>query len=248
MSSDADRVLLVPDTHCDDCDWKAIGLAAQIAADFKPTRIIYLGDTLDCGWASERFRQDQTSIAGQLERELAAWERVQSYFDAPRIDLLPGNHERRIRDFIWRNPALAGFRPLDTAELFRLKPNTKVANNGCIWLAQGKFLVTHGKVVRRWSCQSAKAELEAWGVSGASGHTHRLGTYYQRDALGLRSWTECGHLAKNPPRYAAPNEPGAANWQQGVVTIDVVNNHFHVETVPFTLKYRAFWRGKEYRG
>jgi len=239
-----ERVLLVPDLHCDDHDERAVALAAQLSEAFKPTRIIFLGDVVDSYWASS-FPTDPKLAQGAVLRELSAWRRVRSLFKAPLIQRLPGNHEQRIqRNWGWLSPAFYGMEQDVFRELFI---GTDLVAGGFIELAKGKFIVTHGTVVRKWAGWSAKAEMEKWGSSGATGHTHRLATYLQRDHRGVRSWTECGHLSRNPPQYGTPDAPGGSNWQQGVVCVEVEGDRFHVETHPFTLGYRCLFRGRRYQ-
>ena len=239
-----ERIFLVPDLHCDDHDPKAVDLAAQLAEAFKPTRIIFLGDVVDTYWATS-FPSDPRVAQGGVLRELSAWERVRKMFKAPLIQRLPGNHEQRIsRNWSWLSPAFYG---MENEIFSRLNEGTQYVAGGYIELAKGKFIVTHGTVVRKWAGWSAKAEMEKWGSSGASGHSHRLASYLQRDHCRVRSWTECGHLSKNPPQYSTPDAPGGNNWQQGIAVLEVEGDRFHIETYPFTLGYRCLFRGRRYQ-
>jgi hypothetical protein len=80
--------------------------------------------------------------------------------------------------------------------------------------------------------------------SGCSGHSHRLAEYTKRTSNHLHSWTEAGHLQNNPPRW----KKEVQDWCQGVVVVDaeVRGTSFTVETIPFTLNYKARLEGKEY--
>lgn len=238
-----ERVFLVPDLHCDDHDPRAVALAAQLCEAFKPTRIIFLGDVIDAYWASS-FPTNPDVARGGVLRELEAWGRVRALFRAPLIQRLPGNHEERIRrNWQWLSPAFYGMEKRIFGDLFS---EPEYIPTGEIELAEGEFLVTHGDTVRRWAGVSAKAEMDANGTSGASGHTHRLATYYYRDRRGVRSWTECGHLSRNPPQYVTPDKRRIQNWQQGIVTILTEGNAFHAEAIPFTLHYKAMLGGKRF--
>ncbi len=241
-----ERIALIPDIHCPYEDSRAISLAAQIVKDFKPHRVIFLGDFVDCTWASN-FKKNQATIPGELERELSAWESVRQLFPADTVQVLLGNHERRVQDWLNEQPALAEWREMEPSRFWRLG-NAQLINKGYIPLARGNFIVTHGKIIRKFAGHSAKAEMsEVWGCSGASGHTHRLGKYYQRDGTSLRVWVECGHLSRQRPHYAAPNEPGPPNWQQGFGLLWVEKDYFFVQDVAITLGYRAMFNGKVYK-
>jgi hypothetical protein len=75
-----------------------------------------------------------------------------------------------------------------------------------------EFLVEHGTLIRGEAGASAKAELNAAGISGISGHTHRLGTF-RKAGYVQRQWTEQGGLMRLDPDYVV----GLPNWQQGIV-------------------------------
>lgn len=241
-----ERVFIVPDIHCPYQDDRAISLAAQVCHDFKPTRIIFLGDFVDCTWASN-FKKNAATLPGELERELSAWESVRELFPGDKVEVLLGNHERRVQDWLNEQPALAQWKEMEPSRFWRLG-NAQLINEGHIPLARGKFIVTHGSRINKWSGYSAKAEMsEVWGCSGASGHTHRLGKYYQRDGTSLRVWMECGHLSRAIPHYAAPNETCPPNWQQGFAVVYVDGDHFHADDIAITLKYRAMFNGKIYK-
>lgn len=233
----------MPDLHCDDHDPRAVSLAIQLCQAFKPSRIIFLGDVIDAYWASS-FPTDYSLVQGGVMRELAAWQEVRRHFKAPLVQRIPGNHEQRIqRNWAWLSPAFKGMESRIFGDLF---DDPGYVSSGEIELAEGAFLVTHGDSVCKWAGLSAKAEMDAHGTSGASGHTHRLATYSHRNRCGVRSWTECGHLARNPPQYVTPDKRRIQNWQQGVVTLLTEGNQFHVETIPFTLHYRAMLGGRRY--
>jgi hypothetical protein len=63
------------------------------------------------------------------------------------------------------------------------------------------------------------------------------------------SWTECGHLSKNPPHYQRPNE-GRGNWQHGFAIMAAAGQEYRVpELIPFWKHgshYRARWQDKEF--
>ena len=241
-----ERVALIPDIHCPYEDKRAVSVAAQIVEAFKPTRVIFIGDFIDAHWASN-FKKNQATIPGELERELSAWESVRKLFPAKQVQVLLGNHERRVQDWLNEQPALAQWKEMEPSRFWRLG-TAQLVKEGFIALARGRFLITHGKICRKWSGHSAKAEMsEVWGCSGASGHTHRLGKYYQRDGTSLRVWMELGHLSRPRPHYAAPNEAGPPNWQQGLGLLYIDGDHFHADDIAITLKYRAMFNGHVYK-
>jgi len=241
-----ERVLLVPDLHCDDHDPRAVALAVKFSRAIRPDRIIFLGDVLDSGWASDKFPVNQAEVGGQLQREIDAWHKVLSRFDAPRIDVIPGNHDYRIVRSTYKMPGLYDFRGLKLSKML-CPDGQRYADRGVLRLASGNFTVTHGSIARKWAGQSAAAEMLIWGTNGATGHCHRLCPYYQSDDHQSRMWLECGCLSNNPPRYKEPHRPAAENWMHGMGMVDIDGGHFHAQAIPITRDYRAIFEGRSYR-
>lgn len=234
------RIFVVPDLHTPYHDPKAVVLAKQIFDAYVPDTTIFIGDNRDFIWAS-RFFVPHRQREGAVVRELRAWNAVSQLFRSPKVLHLRGNHEGRILEYLDKNPELEGLEGFTPSTLY-----PGLIKNDFISLANGSFIVTHGSIVRASPGASAAAEMQKWGRSGCSGHTHRLSRYYKRDYSGVRVWLECGHLALNPPHYRKMNNPAPENWQQGVVIVETEGNRFHAEEIPFTLKYRAMFRGVWY--
>lgn len=238
--SKTSRIFIVPDLHCDDHDPKAVYLAAQLCEAFKPNQIIFLGDVIDAYWASS-YPTDPSLVRGGVKRELDAWGGVRNMFKAPVVWRLRGNHEQRIiRNWSWLAPAFGGLED----EIFRgLLHGAEVPPNNIVELAEGSLVVVHGNFTSK---NSKELEFRRYGTSGISGHTHKLSQLLQRDYRQLRSWTECGHLQRNPPQYGTFDKPGPQDWAQGVAVVHTEGNQFHVETIPFTLSYHSMLCGKRY--
>jgi hypothetical protein len=75
------------------------------------------------------------------------------------------------------------------------------------------FLVKHGNVVRTRSGYSATGELEKTGVSGISGHTHRMSQVFKSHYGGMYTWAELGCGCKLDAEYL---EGQVADWQHGI--------------------------------
>lgn len=90
------------------------------------------------------------------------------------------------------------------------------------------FKITHGDVVGQESGETARKMFQKWHSSGTSGHTHRLGAYYHRDAAGkTHAWYESGCLCRFDLEYVTN-----PNWQQGFLIGEVSNNKLHMHLVP----------------
>lgn len=130
------------------------------------------------------------------------------------IDYLKGNHEDRLRKFLWTQAIeLAGLRAAELSSLLSLaKLRIRLVESGS--LMYHGLLIKHGNIVRQHAGYSARAEMERNGVSGVSGHTHRLAQTFKRDFGGEYTWVEAGCLCKiDDVEYM---EGQTANWQQGL--------------------------------
>lgn len=105
-----------------------------------------------------------------------------------------------------------------------------------------KFMLKHGNKVRAQSGYTARAEHETYGMSGASGHTHRLSQFYHRDRNGNHVWVETGCTCSLSPDYTPDPD-----WQNGCVllTINKDNGAFQVESI-YVHNGNAVVRGKIY--
>lgn len=242
------RVVLWPDTHCGSQDDRAIELALKVTEELEPTGVVVLGDFLDFHGIA-RFDLDRSKKDALLQTEIEAGKRILAQIKdaSPEAELrqfVEGNHEARLTKWMWANPAFRALDALAIPSLLEMeKSGFEPALRKSISLGPA-FVVKHGSFIAQDAGMSGKKELLRAGVSGASGHTHRLGTFFLRTESSLMSWTECGHLQRNPPSWAP-----IQNWQQGLayVDFDPVGSGFSIQTVPFRLSYTAVVEGKEIR-
>jgi len=98
-------------------------------------------------------------------------------------------------------------------------------------------------VVRKFSSYSARGEFEKEGMSGSSGHTHRLGMYFHRNRGGEYVWVETGCGCNLNAEYI----DGIANWQSGfaVFTFEKDGYYFYPQVVPI-VHHKFMWGGKMY--
>ena len=240
--SKSERIFVVSDLHAPYHDPKAVALAKQLYDAYKPSLTVFIGDNRDFIWAS-RFFVPRAQREGAVIRELRAWESVSKLFSlSPNVKHLRGNHEARLLQYLDEHPELVGLEGFTPSTLY-----PGLVKNDFFSVANGSFLFTHGSIVRSGPGASAAAEMQKWGRSGCSGHTHRLSEYYKRDYSGIRVWLECGCLALNPPHYRKVNNPAPENWHQGVVVVETEGNGFEARTIPFTLSYTARLFGVKYR-
>ncbi len=211
-------------------DRKALGNVLDFVDDLKPHGIILNGDIVDCYEISD-FSKNPLTVAslGQEVAEAGALMARLARHTKRRM-WLGGNHEDRLRRYMWKNAAaLARLPGEDFYTKFRLR------DSGFSWMEYGelfelgKLWVTHGSLISKHSAYTAKLTFEKYGSSTLVGHTHRLGVFYRRDVRGVHAAYENGCLCLLTPEYDS-----FPNWQQGfsVVHVDERTGCFNVQQIP----------------
>lgn len=200
------------------CDWhvpfespSALAAAFAFCAKVQP-QIIIIHETHDF-YSLSRFSKDPKRI-DSLQEEL---DRVSAYLhilrrECPnsRMILLRSNHLDRLKRYLWNHaPALSSLRALKVEELLCLDDHMIEYMDAFIYK---NFLFKHGDLVSVGAGMTARRELAREGMSGASGHTHRLGQIYKRNRSGEYTWIESGCLCDLEPEWIN----GTADWNQGV--------------------------------
>ncbi len=248
------RTLLVGDTHFPHQDDAALACVRAIYAKADCTRLVHMGDLLDC-YELSRFDKDPNR-KHNLQHEIDAartWLHQMAQLNpAAERWLLEGNHEDRLRKTIWNLPGggsalakLTTFREAMTWPSllglddigWRFVPTHEQTRANIL----PKLILKHGTVVRKWSGMTAKGEWERYGKGGASGHTHRLGKFYHRDHNGSHLWIESGCTCTLQPDYMVDPD-----WQQGcvVITHTADGERYHVEDI-YIQDGVALWRDME---
>jgi predicted phosphodiesterase len=234
---DYKRTLSISDAHIPFCDQYALELVVKIVGVWQPHRIIENGDMGDFYDVSDFDRNPDRLRDGGLQRQFDQMiefngELRRAAPEDTEIDFLPGNHDDRLRRYIWRHPQLFGLRALELPALLELERHRINYYPDEVTLARGGLVVKHGSIVRKAGGMSALAELEAekYAVSTLTGHTHRIGCTMVRTRRGLIGGWENGCLCNlNPEWIKRPN------WQLGVVLINesADGESFSVNLVPF---------------
>jgi predicted phosphodiesterase len=241
-----ERVVFVPDLHC---PYHDVGVWNQVLAfikDYEPDRIVFLGDVIDA-YPVSRFSKDP-SRRETMQDEFDSGHGVlrEARLAAPDalIDYTPGNHEKRVDLFMWTQaPALASLRCMSLEALLRTSELEIVLHPYAGFKLRERFRCTHGTYVRKHAGHSAKAELDHWGISGASGHTHRAGMYTVTNDSGTSSWTEFGHLCD----VSKADYVTSPNWQQafGIGEFRRDSSRYQVELIQIAGR-ELVYHGKNY--
>ena len=230
-------VVFGSDFHFPYHDVNAIESFLWMIHKLQPDRVVLNGDIADFFQLS-RFNlsgdrvnelQEEIDMANEFRRLVRA--------KAPNavIDETEGNHDNRVTTYVRKNAqALKSLRALQPEALFRYRELEINWHPGAGFLLRKHFLVKHGSFVRGEAGASAKAEFMAAGISGISGHTHRLAPY-KKSGYTPRVWWEQGCLCRLDPDYII----GKPNWEQGVMV-----GEFSTKTDSFVLHPVPFLDGK----
>jgi len=212
MDEAREAIVSLNDFHVPYHDEKAIDVALKFVKFLRPYRIV-IHEILD--WYSlSRFDKDpnrKLDLKKNKEIAIAYLHQIRDMFPKTRIVMVKSNHDNRLVKYLrTKAEELHNLDELQLPSLLKLKElNIEYRDD----YSFRSVLFKHGEIVRKYSAYTARAELEKEGVSGCSGHTHRLGAHFQTLRGGKYVWLETGCLCD--PKQAEYIE-GTANWQQGV--------------------------------
>jgi len=244
------KVAMVTDEHFPHQDDRARSVAMQIVHDFDPDVRICGSDGMDF-YALSKFDKDPARMtSSKLQMEIDYWKAGQREWcdaspNAKPLFLL-GNHEDRLRKYLWRHPELADLNALKLENVLDFK-KLKIGNpDGTEILFHDQLLIRHGERIRQHSGYTAKAELERefYSISILTGHTHRGGVHYATTRKGVVEAHECFCLCRLDPEYILN-----PNWQQGIVLTEVDKHSLSIVDIPFHPrgdKLIARWNNTEY--
>lgn len=246
-----ERVVFITDQHYPFQDDYTRSIALQIVEEFNPTIVITGSDGIDFYAISDFDKNPERIKSTGLQLEIDSWiggerEWISVSPNATRY-YIEGNHEDRLRRYLYRHPEVADLRALQLENLLEFDSLgiEKSINNEVLI---GNLMIKHGTRVNKSSAYSGASELasEHFQYSILTGHVHRMGTHFVTTRKGIVQAQECGCLCKLDVEYA--NRP---NWQQGIVLATVSNESVDIEPILIHQlnenKRRAYWRGREYR-
>jgi len=236
---------ILQDTHHPYHDQRVLREVELFLEELQPDLLLYPGDMSDFYELSKFDKNPERKGRLQQELDLTAnmFRRHRELVPNARMIFELGNHEDRLRRFLWSNsPALASLRTLTIDGLYQLKDS----DVECVdyeegILINGNFMVTHGDLIRAHSAYTAKGMSDKHGGSGIHGHSHRGGNSLKRNRFGIYGWWENYCLCDLNPDYV--QNP---NWQQGFSVITFKQGRFWVQ--PIQIIHRKFIYGNRVYG
>ena len=239
------RIAFLTDMHVPFHSRGAIDLAVAILKDFKPTVVIVGSDGLDfyglSGWDKSPDRK------GNLQQDINIWKgltrEIQEEIKGEYI-AIPGNHEDRLRRWLWTHHDIASLSVLQLKSVLGLDDMGIDLCDEIIF--DNTLVIKHGSIVRKNAGYSATAELERerYSLSTLTGHTHRGALVSIKTRFDTIQGAEGFCLCNLTPEYVVNPD-----WQNGTVLTTVINGRTNFELVPFHsrgLSHWAYWRGNTY--
>lgn len=232
------------DTHNPYQDTVSIRLVEEFLQDIMPDWICYDGDLNDY-YPLSKFDHNPNRIyhlSDDISSTTSMFERHSKLFPKARKILIDGNHEDRLRRYLWtRAPELASLDCLMPENLFKLADYdiTHIPYEQKV-IVNGIFEITHGNIVSKHSGYTAKRMFEEHGGCGICGHCHRGGSFYKRNDFGTWGWWEGFCLCLLNPDYISN-----PNWVQGITLIHFKGSHFWIEQIPI-INHTLMYGGRMY--
>lgn len=198
--------------------------------DYQPTRLVGIGDHLDCPAPSRWNRGTAEEYGSKLQQEVDQLKRmftqIRAIYDGP-WGMHKGNHEQRIDTYAaMKAPAFAGLDCLKVANLLDYDGFGITELPPVSVLTQG-WVTTHGDIgtLAKYSGGTALSLARRLRRSVICGHTHRLGHIQETDGGGTLHGVETGHMMDIS--RASYIRDGCPNWQSGWVTVEINGQRVH---------------------
>ena len=209
------RVAILSDVHVPDQDMPTWLAVLCWLRENQPDEIILLGDFGEFASMSMHGADDVASLRSDVEAVRQALEIIRSACPDSQILLFEGNHETRLkRTAMARLPAVASV--LDLPTLLELDGLDVAWVPEANQLRRGGLRLVHGSLA---STHSAKAHLDRYGYSVATGHVHRPQMFTSVDGEGeLRVGYTLPCMRTLDPHWLNGRP---SQWANGFATLDV---------------------------
>lgn len=242
IEGDLYTVASLNDYHIPYHDKRAMRVAQNFLYEVKPKTIV-VHEWADF-YALSKFDKDPRRKL-ELQKELDETQRelwiLRNRFPDTEIVMIDCNHQKRLKKYLnGKADELAFLRCLEIEHLLGLD-GMKIKTMP--FYQHKKVLFKHGDIVRKDSSYTAKAEFIKEGMSGCSGHTHRLGMHFKTLRGGSFVWVEAGCLCKTKNvEYIE----GTADWQQGLAVFffEEHGTRFDPKVFPI-INYQILWGRKK---
>ena len=240
--------LILPDIHVPFQHKKIIKNIISLIRSTNPTKIVLLGDFLDC-YSISRFDK-QPHRAEDFHYELTCDQEILEKFHSAspetEIEFIEGNHCARLQKMLDSN--MRAFRNLPNFDIENLLSLDKynATYHKKHYFLNSNFICTHGF---HCNVRGAAKELDKYGVNGISGHRHRLDYAYKGHAITNKEkeWFSIGTLADISQLTYAENFNH--DWSNSFAIVEYNRSNYDVTVISCDKKTGSFYNpieGKYY--
>ncbi len=203
-------------------DVASVNAVLKFARDFDPTLLVVPGDGFDFYLMSDFDKNPSRQFRFNEELEIGHKVLKRIELATPKADRwwIDGNHEDRLRRWLWRHgAAISNLPSMEPAQLMHL-------TDGWTHLKYGSSLNVMGVVIEHGDGGGNNLGPRMFarrGTSGICGHSHRLHDFHHTNASGKHRYIENGCLCSLKPEFVA-----RANWQHAFTYGIVRNKELHL--------------------
>jgi predicted MPP superfamily phosphohydrolase len=246
-----ERNFVYSDVHYPEHDVKALNCATQIMSNYKPHRIILLGDFMDMTPVSHWLQDKKRPMEGK--RLLKDYEGANAVLNdmvskagkqLKEVVYVLGNHEDWVNQYLDKYPQMEG--------MIEVENNIKLENKSVKlqyvefnkFYKLGKLYLTHGLYINKYH---AAKTIDMTGKSVLYAHSHDIQSYFKSSIANDEKHMaqSIGCLCTKSPHFMR-NRPH--NWMHGCALVDVMNGGNFTSIVVPIYDGRASVFGKEYNG
>ena len=212
----------------------------------KPDVIHLLGDVADC-YTISMYNKDPARkflLVDEARQVTTFLDRARDAAPGARFEFYEGNHEDRLRRYIWAKcPELAKLPGLDTRGIYGLTERNIGFHDYRSPVRIGQLWLHHGEAIRKYAGWTARAAMLKTGGNVMVAHSHRQGYAPQTTwEHTLQGW-EIGCLCRLDPEYII----GRPDWQQGFALLRLGREaQFGVDLVR-AVRGKCWIGGEEYK-
>ena len=228
-NTNREKCLIVSDLHVPDHDIKTYKLLLKFINYYKPDQLYLLGDIVNFTKIS-KFDQDPYYDTDLSDEIYDAREVIQEISEIahkvnPKVDILyfEGNHEARLQKFLGKNAKQLADLVSDDEYVISVSHLLELKKRGVKWIPAHKIhqwhniSFFHGHAVRVKSGYSAHANIDKFGTSGFTGHSHKLAHITRTQSQQTKFWIETGCICNLIP---TPTYTISPDWCQGFATAE----------------------------
>lgn len=243
-----EKFLIISDLHVPDQDIKTLALIYKFISFYQPDHIDLLGDFINFTKAS-KFDQDpyyKTDLADEIEEGRGVLREIAKVSGKADITWFEGNHEVRLTKYLGRNASALANLTSDEEFVISIPHLFELKKLGIKWVRGDKIVQRHGitffhgQAIRIKSGFSAHANIDKFGTSGFTGHTHRLAHITRTQSRNTKFWIETGCLCNPSP---TPSYTVSPDWCQGFATAEYIDGQWYPQIVPI-INHSFMYEGK----